>query len=422
MQFTSNDHALSSNRNKVFSTDATHDGFQEDFTQPLSWRDEPETSLSDWTIEAKTDEETRTFHVHRAILGAGSRKCQYFTSLFQSLCLEHENNTSRIEFASTEEIDEMESLLDFAYSGKFVPGDNAVVARYLALYFQNMEFMNKVNQFVSRDLTPKRAPWYLLEAMKYNDDRLIQSATTLCAQELRQVSDKDLQALPVDLFQKIIRSSELECGSRVLSLKVHAYISQRPCIEDATPRLLYDLTKDEIMPELDGIAARGFLRLMKTFNATKKEDDDNDWSLLRSLAKRCTDSIALNGWKTMDVEKLESDFGQEWDKQGEWHQKSDFALLAMSSALARAQEVCTMQEWEIQNLRAEVDQSKVCSRDRSLSPSDLNYFNNDVILEALDATIEETVLQTVGDYLQNHQHWTRDSSSSRTGPRSRRNR
>ena len=76
-----------------------------------------------------------------------------------------------------------------------------------------------------------------------------------------------------------------------------------------------------------------------------------------------------------------------------------------------------MQEWEIQNLRNQLQQQH---HHRSSSPppidcstSSLNYFNQDV-LEVLDATIEETVVQTLGDYLQNHQHqWARESPRGR---------
>jgi hypothetical protein len=401
-------------RVKYFSIDATNDGFDHECSQPLSWRDDPCTSLSDWKIEASAEAGKRTYNVHRAILGAGSRKCLYFTTLFhQPKCVEHENSTSHIEFMSTEELDELELFLDFVYSGKFVPGENAVIARHLAFYFQCMEFMNKVNQFISRDLTPKRAPWYLLEATKYNDERLVNSATSLCAQALKEVDDKDLEALSVDLFKNIVDCSDLHCSGRILSLKVYTYLSHQ---NQVTPKLLRALTKDQVMGELDVHAARGFLRIMKSFDTSNE-----DWPLLVSLAKRCTNAIALNGWRTIDVDSLERDFAKDWKEAGEWHQRSDFALYAMSSALSRAQEVCTMQEWEIQNLKSELERAKSSERkDRAESspPSppteNFHYFTNtDGVLEAFDTTIEETLAQTLSSYFQDQQHWARNSDTRR---------
>jgi hypothetical protein len=244
----------------LFSTDATADGFQEeDLAQPpLSWRDDPSVSLSDWTIVATAPEEedqisrttttttttttTRTYHVHRAILGAGSRKCQYFCSLFQQQqqqsllsCREHESNTSQIEFQSQDELDGLESLLDFLYSGGVYTAaaaigsnDNAVIGRHLAFYFQCSAFMKQVNLYIAQDLTtdqPNRCVWYLIQATNYSDDRLIQSATTLCARSLPDVTDLHLLAsLSTGLFQSVLESPDLQCSSRVLSCKVNDYL------------------------------------------------------------------------------------------------------------------------------------------------------------------------------------------------------
>ena len=177
-----------------------------------------------------------------------------------------------------------------------------------------------------------------------------------------------------------------------------------------TARLLYDCTNPTIMPEVDAIPARGFLRLIKTLDSTAST---KDWSLIHNLAKRCTDAIALEGYKSIKVDQLEHDFGKSWHDYGSWHQTSDFALLAMSSALSRAQEVCTMQEWEIENLKNELEQTRRCCR--SESPDALDYFSPNV-LNVLDATIEETVVDTLGEYMRDHEHWSQQQSASSPPP------
>ena len=50
---------------------------------PLSWRSDPAESLSDWKIIAKgPGGETKEYHAHRAILGVGKRKSDFFAQRF----------------------------------------------------------------------------------------------------------------------------------------------------------------------------------------------------------------------------------------------------------------------------------------------------------------------------------------------------
>lgn len=50
----------------------------------LSWRLDPEESLSDWTILVKTkrsnDDKVDTYHVHKSVLGVGPRRSNYFAT------------------------------------------------------------------------------------------------------------------------------------------------------------------------------------------------------------------------------------------------------------------------------------------------------------------------------------------------------
>ena len=75
----------------------------------LSWRTDPVEGLSDWTIkivyESKGQDgvvisKTDTYHVHKCILGAGSRKSGYFARLFSDggRFAENQGAKSRIEF------------------------------------------------------------------------------------------------------------------------------------------------------------------------------------------------------------------------------------------------------------------------------------------------------------------------------------
>jgi BTB/POZ domain len=410
--------------NPFFSVGTHADGFHdENLPLPLSWRDDPSISLSDWTIVASfscfSDENTsnetdscdnnvvddddnrksklnneadieqnppRTYHVHRTVLGAGARQCQYFSSLFQQVsCLEHATNTSQLQFCSLEELDGFEIFLDFLYNGVYLEaGQNAVVSRHLALYFQCQAFMSQVNQFIARDLTPDRAALYLIESTKYGDERLIQSATQLCAHYFVDVTD--LNSLSTSMFLSILKSPQLKCCSRVLSLKVNSYLCSL-AKEDVTAQLLHEFTRVEIMPELDSVAARGILRVLKQVDTSEQKA----WSSLQNLARRCADAISMEGWTSIQVDKLIEDLGHKWDDDGSWHQKSDFASLVLSSALSRAQEVCTMQGWELENLRNELAMLRRHSNYDSVQDitnrSVVHLFSD--VLNALDETTRD---------------------------------
>ena len=52
-------------------------------SKKLSWRDDPEESLSDWTIVVSSAGEESTFHVHKAMLAAHhAQQSDYFKTEF----------------------------------------------------------------------------------------------------------------------------------------------------------------------------------------------------------------------------------------------------------------------------------------------------------------------------------------------------
>ena len=64
----------------------------------LSWRQDRSKSLSDWTIVVKPEAGGRdhTFHVHKAMIGAGARAAKYFHRCFDSSMAEAVNSTSTL--------------------------------------------------------------------------------------------------------------------------------------------------------------------------------------------------------------------------------------------------------------------------------------------------------------------------------------
>ena len=91
----------------------------EDSTLP-SWRLDPETSLSDWTIEIVAmenddgNESTHVYHVHKQNLAVGPRSSQYFAQLFRNggRFAESQTSTSRIPLHPLA-AEHFEALLDY---------------------------------------------------------------------------------------------------------------------------------------------------------------------------------------------------------------------------------------------------------------------------------------------------------------------
>ena len=70
---------------------------EEEESHQLSWRDDPERSLSDWTIVVRCEVTgaSESFHVHKAMLAAGARWSEYFKSVFKSGMREGNTKTPR---------------------------------------------------------------------------------------------------------------------------------------------------------------------------------------------------------------------------------------------------------------------------------------------------------------------------------------
>ena len=81
----------------------------------------------------------KTFHVHKTSLAKGPRQSHYFAAQFCDCTRENNDNTSRIEFASSA-FNAFPIFLDYMYTGSFIEGgvnrDNAVALRHLATYFR----------------------------------------------------------------------------------------------------------------------------------------------------------------------------------------------------------------------------------------------------------------------------------------------
>ena len=285
---------------------AVDDGYRD--PPPLSWRLDPDESLSDWTLTvASTDSvpcsprrrtETKRasaagctsdtnkeaadcqlddladsmqppamkYHVHRAQLAVGPRRSDYFATLFKNrrrMMIRNESD-QRHEKGADASTDgtyiELKAsaaaafpiMLDFMYSPIGTPveatTESAVALRHLASCFGIRELFNCVTDFIKSDLRPETAPTYLLEAATYKHDKLVAASLKICAESFKDIKLSAMVLLPPDLFELVVRSPHLVCDSEALSVRVAAYCRCRP--DGINLETIKSLTDAAIMPRI----------------------------------------------------------------------------------------------------------------------------------------------------------------------------
>ena len=107
--------------------------------EQLSWRSDPESSHSDWTIEiiVAGEKTPTTYNVHCNIIGYGPKKSEYFGSILDPSkgFAESQSRTSRIELEKIA-ADAFPAFLDYLYAPKDqerkrIKNENAVALKYL---------------------------------------------------------------------------------------------------------------------------------------------------------------------------------------------------------------------------------------------------------------------------------------------------
>jgi hypothetical protein len=337
----------------------------------LTWRGDPSDTYADWTLVVVTNElETNTYHVHKNVMCFGPRQSKYFAKVM--LSQQHGSNSkSRKKRSQTEntvkvELDQRDAdnfpfLLDYIYAScnsgtrsnfmssngtvataastltshslQTIPSmehienhdcssllqlteeittQNAVSIRHLARMFEVDSLIMSVNKFIQRDLNFRTGPGYLSAAYEYNDERLLESAKMLCAENIRQIDTNALMALPLDLFRVLVQALESSFDehrgekhsnhrqlSACLSEVVYRYLETHPQARSA--ETLLELTDSLHMPYMSSEAAIGYTAIIKDLDPAEL-DGQQHWSGLLALSRRCAKAVVKEyGWSDFSV-------------------------------------------------------------------------------------------------------------------------
>jgi len=309
----------------------------------LSWRLNPVESLSDWTLVVVSSESageekppprttecdqvseisdisgkneeltkkscsdfrakaTKRYHVHRAVLGVGKRKADFFAEIFQRQRLALENNADERDLGETKDLQSIthlevkpsaaaafDTMLDFMYAPDSTTvkatTESAVALRHLSIALGARELFNSVTPFIQKDLSAQTSPIYVFEAFRYNHEKLLNVAMKICASNFSEIKLSSIIILTPNLFGSILRSPHLKCQSEVLSSRVASYFRCRP--KSITAENLLRFTSPDVMPSMASDEVLFYLNMMEQTGLILKKDRRNVSLVNSSLYQRC---------------------------------------------------------------------------------------------------------------------------------------
>ena len=235
---------------------------------PLSWRLDPDTSMSDWTIQiARDDQDDNVYYVHKIMLVIGPCKSDYFVSAFRSSQLQKgRTSTSQIPLQKAA-ARVIPKLLDFVYTKELdIDTNQAGALRYLSGYFQMKLLYCKVMEFIHCDMDMTNIHIYIQDAVIFDDDDLMALAGALIVKNIHLLDPTShlLETIDPNLFLQIIASPESKIRGMSCNL-VSAYCQLHQ--GEILSEVFDDLTNHDQLPLIEKEAALIFLELQsRLFN------------------------------------------------------------------------------------------------------------------------------------------------------------
>jgi hypothetical protein len=224
----------------------------------LSWRNNPETSFSDWTLEiAHTSESGEeivdVYHVHKCMLAVGPRHSDYFAALFQKQMQENQTNTSRIELEESQ-AKLFPCLLDYIYGYPDSESELTLEEYFqlllLAEYFQALGLHDRIVPSMCECLTMTNVSYFLAEVKQLNTYRplVLEEASKKLANIFEQMTEEVAAALEPEFFLIAYKCYVKEVSvAENLVINEHMLVMMASCFENHVEDLL---SAPEIFNEL----------------------------------------------------------------------------------------------------------------------------------------------------------------------------
>lgn len=306
----------------------------------LKWRGNPEDTYSDWKIELISHQEEEgtkpvvvgTYHVHKFILACGSRKSEYFASLFQNVhrYSEFNTNTSRIEL-SERAAKAFPSFLDYIYQTgglRAITSKTVIALYYLGQYFSVKRLCWQAKMYLNDNIGDAGA--YYEQAKYFQDEKIVDLVTNAFASNIQSVDTTsrivELSDVSfwVNVMEKVKKINPItQCKWQQCS-KLIAVFCQKS-LDGLDLESFQKLTSEDILPCISSEAA---LQLMETERQLVDKSNQSSSSYSSSLRDRCVQ--ALSGeWKQLAGK--ETPFMERLKKQ-----HPEFLAELLSTCLAKA--------------------------------------------------------------------------------------
>jgi hypothetical protein len=284
----------------------------------LSWRLDPDVSLSDWTVcvTNTSDGTVHTYHLHKNILAVGPRKSEYFASVFRSRGRAGDSITEiSLAAAACRAIPQ---LLDFVYShhGQLdITANSATGLRYLAKMFGIRILHKQVTEFIQRDLSLSNVLIYYRDAFALGDEKVTTWTARHCARNIMKIDPHNSILVNMDtkFFLRVLQNTESPEGNSTnnrtaLALRQRHYHSSilvasycrlnKNALDETSFRLLTD---EGVLPLIDYSVALMLLELEA--DVSPVGTSVLKFSEITSLQKRCIKELAHHWRDLADMDR-----------------------------------------------------------------------------------------------------------------------
>lgn len=264
----------------------------EDETEYMGWRLDPDLSYSDWVIRVKSgnNPSAEAYYVHKHILGVGKQKSAFFASVFSS----SNRNQSIARGSTAVSLDQdaakvFPRMLDYIYSkGRTLDicTQTIMPLRFLARTFQVYALNQAIVEFVQRDLCLDNVTQYLENADSFNDKGITGMVIDFIAANIEEVDiDSELlNELEPSIFRRVISSETIDRPASE-SYHVPILIAKYFYLHELDETLLEEILSSYDMEQLDCLNA---LKLLQIICRLEKRES----FFFMTLRDKCTDVLA----------------------------------------------------------------------------------------------------------------------------------
>ncbi|KAL9190600.1 hypothetical protein ACHAXT_000306 [Thalassiosira profunda] len=223
-----------------------------------------------------------TYHLHKANVAVGQRRCEYFSQLFRKNVPSIGSHSVEVPLSC---LPAMPLVLDYIYGSDLTTTmATAVPLRYLSKLLGNRSLFDAATRFLQRDLRSETAAEYIQCAELYREKKLANVCARILAESFHQLKLTRLASLPPHLLERVLHSRHFvpSVNSKEVCSKLASYC--RCQLHNIDRGTLLSLTSEEIMPVVSPSESLFFIAMMTRLGMGM---EDHVSAEERSLYERC---------------------------------------------------------------------------------------------------------------------------------------